>query len=145
MATKAAIDEFLSHKKLALLRYSSNTLVHGVRIDEELKPKGYELSVVYLDESAGGPRLSSVKGKVEGVIIAVPKNQGEKAVKEAIAAKMPRIWLQAGSESQEAIARCEESKVPVVYGACVLMYAEPVTSFHAFHRWLWKTLGLLAK
>jgi predicted CoA-binding protein len=145
MASKAAIDEFLSHKKLALMRFSSNTLVHGVRMDDELKPKGYQISVVYLDDAAGGPRLSSLKDQVEGVIIAVPKNQSEKAVKEAIAAKMPRVWLQAGSESDEAIALLEKNKIPVVRGACVLMYAQPVTSFHAFHRWLWKTLGLLAK
>ncbi len=145
MATRAAIDEFLSHKKLALMRLSKNTLVHGVLMDDELRPKGYEVTVVYLDESTGGPTLSSVKDKVEGVIIAVPKDQAEKAVKEAIAAGIPRIWLQAGSETPEAIALCEQNKASVVSGACVLMYAEPVSSFHKFHRWLWKTFGLLAK
>jgi predicted CoA-binding protein len=145
MATKAAVDEFLGHKKLALMRLSKNTLVRGVRMDEELRPKGYEVTVVYLDDSTGGPKLSGVKDKVEGVIIAVPKNQVEKAVKEAIAAGSPRIWLQAGSETPEAVALCEQNKTSVVSGACVLMYAEPVSSFHKFHRWLWKTLGLLAK
>ncbi len=145
MATRAAIDEFLSHKKLGLMRLSKNTLVHGVLMDDELRPKGYEVTVVYLDESTGGPTLSSVKDKVEGVIIAVPKDQAEKAVKEAIAAGIPRIWLQAGSETPEAIALCEQNKASVVSGACVLMYAEPVSSFHKFHRWLWKTFGLLAK
>jgi predicted CoA-binding protein len=145
MASKAAIDEFLGHRKLALMRYSSNTMVHGVRIDDEVKPKGYEVSVVYLDETAGGPRLEEVKDRVEGVIIAVPKKQCEKAAEVAIAAKMQRVWLQAGCESEEAIALLEKSKTPVVSGACVLMYAEPVKSFHAFHRWLWKRLGLLAK
>lgn len=145
MATKAAIDEFLGHKKLALIRLSKNTLVHGVRMDDELRPKGYEVSVVYLDDSTGGPKVSSAKDKVEGVIIAVPKAQAERAVREAVEAKIPRIWLQAGSETPEAIALCEKSKTPVVSGSCVLMYAEPVSSFHAFHRWLWKVFGLLAK
>jgi predicted CoA-binding protein len=145
MATKAAIDEFLGYKKLALMRLSKNTLVHGVLMDDELRPKGYEVTVVYLDDSTGGPKLSSVKDEVEGVIIAVPKDQAERAVREAIEAKVPRIWLQAGSETPEAIALCEQNRTGVVSGACVLMYAEPVSSFHAFHRWLWKTFGLLAK
>ena len=145
MASQAMIDEFLSHKKLALMRFSSNSLIHGVRIDDELKPKGYEVSVVYLDESAPGPRLKDLKGPVEGVVIAVPKSECETAVREAIEAKAPRVWLQKGCESEAAIALSEQNKIPVVHGACVLMYAEPVKSFHAFHRWLWKKFGLLAK
>ncbi|OFW56566.1 MAG: hypothetical protein A2133_08560 [Actinobacteria bacterium RBG_16_64_13] len=101
--------------------------------------------MVYLADADPGPRLGSVKDQVEGVIIAVPRDQSEKAVKEAVEAGMPRVWLQNGCESKAAIALCEESGVPVVHGACVLMYAEPVNSVHAFHRWLWKTLGLLKK
>jgi predicted CoA-binding protein len=145
MATRAAIDEFLGYKRLALMRLSKNTVVRGVLMDEELRPKGYEVTVVYLDDSTGGPTLSGVKDKVEGVIIAVPKNQAEKAVEAAIAAGIPRIWLQAGSETPAAIALCEQNQTAVVSGECVLMYAEPVSSFHKFHRWLWKTFGLLAK
>ena len=145
MPSKAAIDEFLGHKRLALLRLSANTPVQGVRMDDELRPKGYEISVVYLDESGGGSRLAEVKDQVEGVIVAVPKKACERAVKEAIAAKMPRVWLQTGCETEEAVNLLEGSKIPVVSGACVLMYAEPVKSFHRFHRWIWKRLGLLAK
>ena len=145
MASKAAIDEFLGRKRLALMRLSANTPVQGVRMDDELRPKGYEVSVVYLDESGGGPRLAEVKDQVEGVIVAVPKKECERAVKEAIAAKMPRVWLQAGCETEEAVALLERNKIAVVSGACVLMYAEPVKSFHRFHRWIWKRLGLLAK
>ena len=145
MASKAAIDEFLGRKRLALMRLSANTPVQGVRMDDELRPKGYEVSVVYLDESGGGPRLAEVKDQVEGVIVAVPKKECERAVKEAIAAKMPRVWLQAGCETEEAVALLERNKIAVVSGACVLMYAEPVKSFHRFHRWIWKRFGLLAK
>jgi hypothetical protein len=32
-----------------------------------------------------------------------------------------------------------------VYGHCVMMYADPVQSVHAFHRWLAKSFGRLAK
>jgi predicted CoA-binding protein len=145
MASKAAIDEFLGHKRLALMRLSASAPVQGVRMDDELKPKGYEVSVVYLEESGGGQRLAEVKDQVEGVIVAVPKKQCERAAKDAIAAKIPRVWLQAGCETEDAIALLERNKTPVVSGACVLMYAEPVKSFHRFHRWLWKRLGRLAK
>jgi uncharacterized protein len=145
MATRAAIDEFLSHRRLALVRASRRMAVRGVPIDQQLGLKGYDLSVVYLDESGPGQRLRDIEGAIDGVIIAVPPEQSEKAVKEAIEAKIPRVWLQQGAESKAAIALCEEKGIGVVSGACVLMYAEPVKSFHAFHRFLWKTFGRLAK
>jgi uncharacterized protein len=145
MATKALIDEFLGHKKLALLRLSPTTPVAGGKIDEALKPLGYDVTVVYLDGSVTEPRLSTLKEPVEGVIIAVPKKYAGKAVQEALDAKMPRIWIQNGSQSQEALDLCAANGMPVVSGACVMMYAEPVKSVHAFHRWLWKRFGLLAK
>ena len=145
MATRAMIDEFLSHHELALVRSSPSSPVRGARIDEELNGKGYKIAVVYLDESVPEPRLTNLDGPVEGLIVAVPSDQCEKAVREAIEANIPRVWLQSGCESKSAIELCEKKGVSVVHGACVLMYAEPVKSVHAFHRWLSKTVGRLAK
>jgi predicted CoA-binding protein len=144
MATRTTIDEFLTNNRLALVRSSPSSVIRGAKIDEELGAKGYEVTVVYLDESVSKPRLNTLKEPVEGVIIAVPQDQSEKAVREAIEAKIPRVWLQRGCESKTAIALCEQDGIPVVHGECVLMYAEPVRSFHAFHRWVWKVLGKYA-
>ena len=145
MPTRAMIDEFLSHHELALVRQSPSSAIRGVRIDEELGAKGYKIAVAYIDESVAGPRLADLKAPIEGVIVAVPSHECERAVREAIEADIPGVWLQRGCESKSAIELCEQKGVPVVHGACVLMYAEPVKSIHGFHRWLWKTLGLLAR
>ena len=143
MTATMTTQEFLSHKRLALVRLSSQTPVMGAKMNEELEPKGYEVSVVYLNATETDPTLEDVKDAVEGAIIAVPKAKCEAAVKEAIEAGIPRLWLQAGCDSKEAVALCEERGVPVVHGACVLMYAQPVQSIHAFHRGVWKVFGLL--
>jgi uncharacterized protein len=145
MSNRAMINEFLAHRRLALVRLSPSLPVRGARIDDELGGKGYEVSVVYLDEAVPGPRLADLKEPVEGAIVAVPRNQCEKAVREVVAAGIPRVWLQRGCESKPAIELCEQAGIPAVHGECVLMYAQPVKSVHAFHRWLWKSLGLLAK
>jgi predicted CoA-binding protein len=145
MATQAMIDDFLGHKKLALVRLSPTAAVAGAKIDEELKPKGYDVTVAYLDDSVTEPRLSNLKEPVEGVIVAVPKQHAEKAVKEAVDAGIPRVWIQNGCQSQAAVDLCEASGIPVIHGVCVMMYAQPVRSVHSFHRWLWKRLGRLAK
>jgi predicted CoA-binding protein len=140
MATRALIDEFLSHKKVALVRQNSSAPVHGIRLDEKLPPRGYEVSVVYLDDGAA-PRLSDVKDKVEGVIVAVPKARCAAAVKEAIEAKIPRVWILNGSETDEAVALCGASGVPVVDGVCLLLYAEPLEWICAFDRGLRRVFG----
>jgi hypothetical protein len=145
MASRAAINEFLSHHNLALVRLSRASPVRGVRIDKELGSKGYAVSVAYLDDPDPGSKLRGLTNPVDGVILAVPSAQAERAVLEAVDAKVPRIWLQKGCESKAAVAACEKNRVPVVHGECVLMYTEPVTSVHAFHRWLAKLFGALAK
>ena len=142
MATTMTTEEFLSHKNLALIRLSAQTQVMG-DMKKELVPKGYQLPVVYLKAGESDPTIASVKDVVEGAIISVPKSECAAAVREAIDAGIPRLWLQAGCDSKEVLALCAERGVPVIHGACVLMYAQPVQSVHRFHRGIWKVCGLL--
>ena len=143
MATAMTTEEFLSHKNLALVRLSPSSPVMGAKMDDELRPKGYDVSLVYLNTGPSDAGIEDVKDRVDGAIIAVPKSECAAAVKEAIDAGIPRLWLQAGCDSKEALALCEEKGVPVIHGACVLMYAQPVKSVHAFHRGVWKLFGQL--
>jgi len=143
MTSRAMINEFFAQDRLALVRISRKAKVLGCKVDKELSTKGYSVSVVYLDEDEPGSRLVDLKTPVGGVMIAVPPDQTERAVQEAIQAKIPRIWIQEGSESQAALKLCEENGISVIHGECILMFAEPVRSFHAFHRWIWKLLGKL--
>jgi len=136
-------QDFLSHKTLALVRLAAQTPVMGGKMDEELAKKGYSIPVVYLNTGPGDPSIESVGGQVEGAIIAVPRSECKAAVQEAIDAGIPRLWLQSGCDSAEAIALCDENDVPVIHHACVMMYAQPVESVHAFHRGLWKLIGKL--
>ena len=145
MSSRALIDDFLAQRKLALVRPSPAATVMGGQIDKELAAKGYEVSVVYLDKSVPAARLADMKDQVEGAIIAVPKAQCEAAVQEAVDAGIPRIWIQAGCDTKEALALCEKQGLPAVSGSCVLMYAEPVKSVHAFHRWMARVFGSYQK
>jgi predicted CoA-binding protein len=142
MTATMTTAEFLGHKKLALMRLSAQTPVMG-DMKKDLVPKGYDVKIVYLSAGETDPTIESVKDSVDGAIISVPKSECEAAVRQAIHAGIPRLWLQAGCDSKEALALCEEKGVPVIHGACVLMYAEPVESIHRFHRGLWKMFGLL--
>ena len=142
MTATMTTADFLSHKKLALVRLSAQTPVMG-DMKKELVPKGYEVSLAYLNAGESDPSIAQLKDQVEGAIISVPKSECAAAVREAIDAGIPRLWLQAGCDSKEALALCAEKGVPVIHGACVLMYAQPVQSVHRFHRGIWKVCGLL--
>ncbi len=142
MAAAITTAEFLSHKKLGLVRLAAQTPVMG-DMKKELVAKGYDVTLVYLNTGETDPTIASLGGKVYGAIISVPKSECLAACREAIDAGISRLWLQSGSESPEAVKYCADKGVPVIQKACVLMYAPPVGSVHKFHRGIWKVCGKL--
>jgi hypothetical protein len=63
-------------------------------------------------------------------------------VEDCIRLGIRHIWMQQGSESDEAIRLAETSGISVVHHACILMYARP-KSIHRLHRWINQMLGRL--
>jgi len=150
MTKKTVVDDFLAQRKLALVGMSSKRNKFGNTIHKELSSKGYEIYPVHPTAKAIGgvqcwPGLGELPGPVGGVIVVVPPAQTEAVVKDANAAGIKRIWMQQGAESPDAVRYCEENGIDVVHGECILMFAEPVTSVHKFHRWLWKIFGKLPR
>jgi predicted CoA-binding protein len=80
---------------------------------------------------------------VDGVVICVPPRRAGQALREAAQAGVKNIWLQQGAESTEVLALARELGVNPVSGKCLLMYAQPVRSFHAWHRAFAKLFGQL--
>ena len=148
MNKKESVENFLSKRKIAVAGVSRNGKKFGNTIYKELKSKEYE--VFALNPSAeninGEPsyaNLNSLPEPVDGLITVVPPAETEKIVKEANEAGIKNIWMQQGSESEAAINYCKENGIDVVHGECILMFAEPVTSIHKFHKWIWKLFGKL--
>lgn len=150
MITRELIDDFVSRRNIAFVGASRNERKFGHNAYKELKAKGYNLIPVHHQaETIQGdkcyPDLNSLPNKVDGALIVLHPNDTEKAVKDAVSAGIKRIWLQQGAESEDAINYCKEHGVKVVHNQCVLMFAEPVASFHKFHRFLKKLFGRLPR
>ena len=150
MYTKATIDNFLAQRSLAVVGVSRGGKKFGNTAYRELKAKGYQLFPVHpeaeiLEGDKCYPSLSSLPEPVGGVLVVVPPAQTEQVVRDATAANIPRVWLQQGTGSEEAIRFCEEHDISVVAGECILMFAEPLKFLHKPHRWVWKLLGKLPK
>jgi predicted CoA-binding protein len=62
---------------------------------------------------------------------------------QAAASNIQNVWLQQGAESPAALKTGKELGLSLVSGKCILMYAEPVQSFHKFHRVVAKIFGQL--
>jgi predicted CoA-binding protein len=150
MATKADVDDFLAQKTLAVAGVSRKRMKFGSTAYRELKGKGYRVFPINpkaetIEGETCYPNVGALPEEVDGLLIVLPPSQTEKVVREAADAGIPRVWIQQGSQSDEAIRLCKENGMSVVDGECILMFAEPVGFLHRVHRWVWGLLGKLPK
>jgi len=148
MTKQSTVTNFLKNKSIAVVGVSRNNKKFGYIAYKNIKDKGYKVipvnpNVNVVDSDKCYPNLSSIKENIEGVLLVVPPQQSEQVVKEAHNLGIKSIWFQQGSSSEEAIKFCEQNGISVVSGECIMMFTEPVESFHKFHRWIWKLLGKL--
>jgi len=148
MNTKAAVDDFLAQRSLAVVGVSRSGKKFGNMAYRELKGKGYQLFPIHPEaEVLEGDKcyasLSALPEPTGGVLIIVPPTGTEQVVRDAAAARIPRVWMQQGAGSDAAVRYCEEHGISAVHGKCILMFAEPLRFYHKPHRWVWKLLGKL--
>jgi uncharacterized protein len=145
---KQAIVDFVAGKRVAVLGASRAGKKFGNYIVTELKQRGYEVFLVHPEaQEIGGetcyPNLAAVAGQVDGAVISLPPAQSGEALREAAAAGIKNVWVQQGGESPETQALADELGLKIVTGRCILMYAQPVGSFHAWHRAFARLTGQL--
>lgn len=152
MVSTAVAEEFLSHRRLALVGVSRDPKAFSVSVYRELKAHGYEMVPV-------NPRAGTVDGdrclasvadlppEVEGVIVMVPAEASAGVVQACIDRGVPRVWLHRGagpsSVSEEAVALCHANGIDVVEGACPMMFLDDTAWIHRAHRWGRRVTGHL--
>lgn len=150
MNSKASVDAFVAQKTLALVGASRNGKKFGNSILKELKGKGYTVLPVHpeaaeIDGETCYSTLQALPQEVGGAIFVVRPEQTEHLVRDAKEAGIPRVWMQQGAQSDEAVQFCRDNDIDVVEKECILMFAGEVKGIHAFHRWLWKVIGKLPR
>jgi uncharacterized protein len=141
-----AIQQFVSGKTMAVVGVSAGGTGFGSFAYTELKKRGFRLLPVHPTAAAiqgdpCWPRLSELPEKVERVLVVVKPEHAVDVVRAAAEAGISQVWLQQGAESPAAVELARERGLTVVQGQCILMFTEPVGSFHKVHRWIWKVLG----
>ena len=139
------IEEFLAQDHLAFVGVSRDPKQFANMVYRSLRERGRTLYPVnpsadgqLLEGDRSYQRLADVPDPVAGVIVMVPAGAAAEVTKAALERGIPRVWLHrgigTGPVSAEAVDLCRRNGVPVVDGACPLMFEQPVRGVHRIHR-----------
>ncbi len=150
MSSLPAINDFLSQPVWAVAGVSRDKKKFGSYLYTTLKKRGRKVVPVNpnMSEFDGDVCYESIEklpSEVTGVIICTPPAVSKGLIADAITRGIKHIWLQQGAENNEVLDRYRDSGVILISGKCILMYAEPVDSFHGFHRFFAKLFGSFGK
>lgn len=139
--------DFLSLKSIGIIGVSKNKSKFGNIIFKELKDKKYNIFQIHNSEKSLNSdfcyaTLEDIPEKVEGIIINVKSEKVIPIIEKYREYGVDNFWIQKGSHSDETIKYCNEYNINSIQGKCVLMFAEPVTSIHKFHKIIWNWFGI---
>jgi len=120
------IQEFINQRVWAVVGASTTPEKYGHKIFRNLRAAGY---IVYGVNPGGGeiegqrlyPTLADLPEKPAVVDIVVPPKVTEEIVRQCTELGLGRVWMQPGSESEEAISFCRENGIKVVHGVCAMI------------------------
>ena len=148
--TRADIDNFLGHRRIAMVGVSRDPKHFSRYLLKELRTRGYD--VVAVNPTAtdidGRPCFANVKAidpPVEAALLTTPSRETEKVVHDCAEAGIQEVWMHRGggqgSVSPAAVAFCRQQGMHVIEGECPFMFL-PNTQFpHRVHGFIKKLVG----
>jgi len=122
------MQEFLTKDNWAVVGVSSDPTKYGNKVYFKLKRAGYNVFAINpkLNEIDGDPcyhDLSALPLVPDAVSVVVPPKVTEQIIDECAKLGIQRIWMQPGSESEEAIQNGNKQGLNLVHNQCVLIQA----------------------
>jgi predicted CoA-binding protein len=121
------LNEFLKKENIfAVIGVSNDKKKYGNKVYLDLKSAGYIVYPVnpYVSSISGDrcyPNLKDLPMIPDVVDIVVPPKITEKIVKECYELGIDKVWMQPGSESENAILFCRENGLKILYGFCIML------------------------
>ncbi len=142
-----SLREFFSSPAYAVIGVSRSRKKIGSAVframkEHELRVYGVHPSGFEIDGERMLTSVSELDAAVQSVVTAVPPDVTMRVVEECIQHGIKNIWMQPGSESDEAIRIATAHGIRVIFGECIILFLEPVRSFHAVHKWLNRVAGV---
>ncbi len=154
MTPLSEIQDFLSHRRLALIGVSHNPRDISRSLLREFQQRGYDVVPVNpaLPEVDGAkcyPSIEAVSPAVEGALLLTNPSVTEKVVEECARAGVRSLWLYraggAGAVSPKAVSFCQSNGMAVVAGECPFMFLPKSGWIHQAHGFCRKLIGRYPK
>jgi hypothetical protein len=150
MKASESINLFLKQPQIAVVGVSRNKNKFGNTVYKTLKKKGLNVLPVnpHLTHFEGDKCFSDIETlpfEVKALFVNTPPEQTLLIVKKALNKGIQHLWLQQGSTDESVIKYLENKEVNYVSDRCIMMFAEPVGSFHRVHRFFSKLTGNFPK
>jgi len=149
MASKQAVDSFLSCRRIAVVGVSRDPKDFSRAVFRAFVERGYDAVPVNAaggdaEGRPGASRVGEVQPPPEAALLMTPPAATEQVVRECAEAGVKRVWMHrgagTGAVSREAVAFCRERGIEVVDGECPFMFLPDTAWFHGVHRFF-KRLG----
>ena len=146
MTTQQKIDDFLGHKRLAVIGVSRSPRHFSRVLWRALLERGYDLVPVnpLLAEVDGRKcyaSVSDVAPAVEGALIMTGAGAAEQVALDCARAGLRRVWFYRaggkGAADDAAVSYCEREGMEVTLG-CPLMFLPGAGFPHNVHHWFWR-------
>lgn len=127
MNTPEEIESMLAARSYCVIGASRDIKKYGYAVYRALKSDGKAVYPVNpftdsIGKSVCYPSVRDLPETVDVAVFVVPPDVVAQTVPECHAAGIKNIWMQPGAESQAAIAYCEQHKIPVVAGDCIMTH-----------------------
>lgn len=152
MASKRAIDSFLSCRRIAVVGVSRDPKDFSRSVFRAFVERGYDAVPVNpaggeVDGRPSASRVGDVTPPIEAALLLTPSSATDQVVRECAAAGVKRVWMHrgagAGAVSPEALTFCREKGIEVVVGECPFMFLPDTGWFHGVHRFFRRLGGRL--
>jgi predicted CoA-binding protein len=152
MASKQAIDSFLSCRRIAVVGVSRDPRDFSRAVFRAVVERGYDVVPVNAagGEMEGRPaagRLGELWPPPEAALLMTPPATTDRVVRECAEAGVARVWMHRGggqgAVSPDAVAFCREKGIEVVDGECPFMFLPGTGRLHGVHRFFRRLSGRL--
>jgi hypothetical protein len=134
------VREYLSSRAMAVVGASNERDKFGNLACRELKIRGFRVYPVNPHENEICDErcyrtINELGNLIDRMLIVLPPEMTRQFVRHLDPDFVSYVWMQNGAESSEAIRICQSKGIKTIYGQCILMHAQPIRSYHLFHRW----------
>jgi predicted CoA-binding protein len=152
--TRADIEEFLAHRRIAAVGLSRDPKDFTRTLIAEFEKRGYEVvpvnpAVAEIGGNVCFPRVEDIVPPVCAALVLTPATKTDEVVRDCAAAGVTHVWMYGtsgaggqGAVSATAVDFCREHGIKVVAGECPFMFL-PGTGFlpHQLHGLIRKIVG----